>query len=37
VIEGPHEYKSARLKKAERKQTIIEELLGDKSITGDLI
>lgn len=32
VIEGPHEYKSARLTNRERKQTIVEEILGDKKI-----
>ena len=32
VIEGPAEYKSARLTNKERKQTIVEEILADKSI-----
>lgn len=32
VIEGPAEYKSARLTNRERKQTIVEEILGDKKI-----
>jgi hypothetical protein len=29
VIEGPSEYKSARLTNRERKQTIVEEILAD--------
>ena len=32
VIEGPSEYKSSRLTKRERKQTILEEIMGDDSI-----
>ena len=32
VIEGPSEYKSARLTNRERKQTIVEEILGDRKI-----
>jgi hypothetical protein len=31
VIEGPSEYKSARLTKRDRKQTIAEEILADKA------
>ena len=34
VIEGPHEYKSSRIKKSDRKGTIIDELLADKAVTG---
>ena len=34
VIEGPHEYKSSRLKNSERKGTIMDELLADKAVTG---
>jgi hypothetical protein len=34
VIEGPHEYKSSRLKKSDRKQTIVDEILADKNITS---
>ena len=33
-MEGPHEYKSARLKKAERKLTIVDEMLADKNISS---
>lgn len=32
VIEGPSEYKSSRLTKKERKQSIVDEILADKSI-----
>jgi hypothetical protein len=32
VIEGPSEYKSARMTNRERKQTIVEEILADKKI-----
>lgn len=32
VIEGPTEFKSARMHRKERKQTIVDELLGDASI-----
>lgn len=32
VIEGPSEYKSSRLTKRERKQSILEEVMGDQSI-----
>jgi hypothetical protein len=32
VIEGPAEYKSARLTNKERKQSIVEEILADKKI-----
>lgn len=32
VIEGPHEYKSSRLTNKQRKQSIVEEILADKSI-----
>lgn len=32
VIEGPAEYKSARLTNRERKQTLVEEILADKKI-----
>lgn len=32
VIEGPAEYKSARMTNRERKQSIVEEILADKSI-----
>jgi hypothetical protein len=32
VIEGPSEYKSGRLTNRERKQSIVEEILADKSI-----
>jgi Fcf2 pre-rRNA processing len=32
VIEGPSEYFSSRLSRKERKQTIVEEILGDKSL-----
>ena len=32
VIEGPSEYKSSRLTNRERKQTIVDEILGDKKI-----
>ena len=32
MIEGPSEYKSARMTNRERKQTIVEEILGDKKI-----
>lgn len=32
VIEGPSEYKSARLTNKERKQSIVEEILADKKI-----
>ena len=32
VIEGPSEYKSARLTNKERKQSIVEEILADKDI-----
>jgi hypothetical protein len=32
VIEGPHEYKSARLTNKERKLSIVDEILADKKI-----
>ena len=32
VIEGPHEFKSSRLTKKERKQTIVDEILNDSQI-----
>jgi hypothetical protein len=32
VIEGPGEYNSGRLTRKERKQTIVEEILGDQKI-----
>jgi Fcf2 pre-rRNA processing len=32
VVEGPSEYFSSRLSKKERKQTIVEEILGDKTL-----
>lgn len=32
VIEGPSEYFSSRLSRKERKQTIVEEILGDKTL-----
>ena len=32
VIEGPHEFKSARLTNKERKQTITDEILSDMQI-----
>ena len=32
VIEGPSEYKSARLTNRERRQTIVEEILADKTV-----
>jgi len=32
VIEGPGEYFSSRLTRKERKQTIVDEILADKSI-----
>lgn len=32
VIEGPSEYFSSRLSNKERKRTIVEEILGDKSL-----
>src|SRR5690349_13081070 len=32
VIEGPTEFKSSRLTKRERKQTVLEEVMGDDSI-----
>jgi len=32
IIEGPTEYFSGRLKKKERKQTIVDEILADKRI-----
>lgn len=32
VIEGPSEYKSARMTNRERKQSIVEEILADQSI-----
>lgn len=34
VIEAAHEYKSARHKNAERKLTIVDEMLADKQISG---
>lgn len=34
VVEGPHEYKSSRLKRSERKGSIMDELLADKAVTG---
>ena len=33
VIEGSGEYSSARLKNRDRRQTIVEEILSDKSAT----
>ena len=33
VIEGPHEYKSSRIQNSNRKQTIIDEMLSDNTIT----
>ena len=32
VLEGPSEYFSSRLFKKQRKQTIVEEILGDKTL-----
>lgn len=32
VIEGPSEYFSSRLSRKERKQTIVEEILGDQTL-----
>lgn len=32
VVEGPFEYKSSRLTKRERKETLVEELLADESV-----
>lgn len=32
VIEGPSEYFSSRLSRKERKQTIVEEILGDRTL-----
>ena len=32
VIEGPSEYFSSRMSRKERKQTIVEEILGDKTL-----
>lgn len=32
VIEGPSEYFSSRMTKKERKQTIVEEILGDQTL-----
>lgn len=32
VIEGPTEYKSARLSRRERKQSVLEEVLADKQL-----
>jgi Fcf2 pre-rRNA processing len=32
VIEGPSEYFSSRLSNKERKRTIVEEILGDKTL-----
>ena len=32
IIEGPHEFKSSRLTKKERKQTIVDEILNDSKI-----
>jgi hypothetical protein len=34
VVEGPTEYLSARMTKKERKQTLVDEILADKKITG---
>jgi hypothetical protein len=32
VVEGPTEYKSARLSRKERKETILEEVLADSGL-----
>ena len=32
VIEGPSEYFSSRLSRKDRKQTIVEEILGDQTL-----
>ena len=32
VVEGPSEYRSSRLTNKERKQTIVEEVLGDATL-----
>lgn len=34
VVEGPHEFKSSRLKRSERKLTIMDELMADNAVTS---